>query len=152
MEAHSLKAHAQNLLEVAEAAYVTTIDKCGRPQTRAMFNLRNAERFPSLQDFFAKREPYEVWFTTNTSSSKIIHLAKNRAVSVYYSLPNQFRGLMLGGDMEIVTEGKEKVRLWQKGWERYYPEGPEDPDHSVLRLQPDVVKYYHQMQRAVLVG
>jgi general stress protein 26 len=153
MNDNPLALHAQNLLEIAETAYLTTIDRCERPQTRAMFNLRNRAQFPNLHSFFAgAHTPYETWFTTNTSSSKMLDLAENRAVSVYYCLPSQFRGLMLGGDMEIVDAPVEKALLWQEGWELYYPLGPEDPDYILLRLRPNSVKYFHQLQRAVLVG
>ena len=52
---------------------------------------------------------------------------------------------MLSGEMEIVTEGVEKEKVWQKGWEMYYPGGVHDPDHTVLRLRPKTAKYYHAL-------
>ena len=41
------------LMEIAEAAYVSTIDPNGFPQTRAMFNLRRKSQFPGLVRLFA---------------------------------------------------------------------------------------------------
>jgi general stress protein 26 len=52
---------------------------------------------------------------------------------------------MLSGEMELVTDGTEQARVWQKGWEMYYPKGVHDPDHTVLRLRPSAAKYYHQL-------
>jgi general stress protein 26 len=134
------------LMEIAEAAYVTTIDPDGFPQTRAMFNLRRKEQFPGLAVLFKDHQnDFLVYFTTNTSSPKIGHVKKNAKVAAYYCKANEFRGLMLTGKMEIVSERAEKERVWQKGWERYYPGGVHDPDHTVLRLRPLAAKYYHQL-------
>ena len=136
-----------DLLETAEAAIVTTIDSEGFPQTRAMFNLRRAEQFTGLATLFKKhQDDFLVYFTTNTSSPKIAQIKTNPKVSVYYHKPSEFRGLMLSGEMEIVTDKTEKERVWQKGWEMYYPAGVHDPDHTVLRLLPMAAKYYHQLQ------
>jgi len=134
------------LMEIAEAAYVTTIDPDGFPQTRAMFNLRRKEQFPSLASRFKDHQnDFLVYFTTNTSSPKISHIKNNPKVSIYYCKPSEFRGLMLSGEMETVTDSSEKEKVWQKGWEMYYPGGVHDPDHTVLRLQPMAAKYYHQL-------
>ena len=134
------------LMEIAEAAYVTTIDPDGFPQTRAMFNLRRKEQFPGLTRLFKNHQgDFFVYLTTNTSSPKISHIKKNPKVSIYYCKPSEFRGLMLSGEMETVTDRVEKERVWQKGWEMYYPGGVHDPDHTVLRLRPMTAKYYHQL-------
>jgi general stress protein 26 len=135
-----------DLMETAEAAYVTTIDPEGFPQTRAMFNLRRKELFPGLAALFKGHEDdFLVYFTTNTSSPKIGHIRNNPKVAVYYCRAGEFRGLMLSGEMERVTDRVEKARVWQKGWELYYPGGAHDSDHTVLRLRPMTAKYYHQL-------
>lgn len=147
MNQQEAKRLSLELLETAEAAIVTTIDPEGFPQTRAMFNLRRKEQFPGLAGLFRKhQDDFLVYFTTNTSSPKTAQLRVNPRVSVYYCQPAEFRGLMLSGEMEIVTDGKEKESVWQQGWEMYYPGGVHDPDHTVLRLVPRAAKYYHQLQ------
>jgi general stress protein 26 len=152
MTPSELNQHALDLLDRAEAAYVTTLDARGRPQTRAMFNLRNRAQFPGLIDFYSARGArFTTYFTTNTSSSKMAELVHNPAVSVYYCNPGEFSGLMLGGDMEIVKDSAIKHALWQPGWETYYRGGPEDPDHSVLRLVPSEAKFYYKLTSARLL-
>ena len=135
-----------DLMETAEAAVVTTIDPAGFPQTRAMFNLRRTEQFPGLASLFKNHQnDFFVYLTTNTSSPKIRHIRKNPKTSVYFCIPAEFRGLMLSGELEIVTNHSEKGQVWQKGWELYYPGGVHDPDHTVLRLRLLAAKYYHQL-------
>jgi general stress protein 26 len=47
---------------------------------------------------------------------------------------------MFGGDIEIVEDPEFKKALWHDGWERYYPSGYDDPDHTVLRIIPTVAR------------
>jgi len=146
METIAAQRLSLDLLETAEAAFVTTIDPDGFPQTRAMFNLRRKEQFPGLAGLFKDhQDDFLVYFTTNTSSPKIEHIKKNPKVSIYYCKPGEFRGLMLSGEMAVVTDRSEKEHVWQKDWEMYYPGGMHDPDHTVLRLRPMTAKYYHQL-------
>jgi len=136
------------LVESAEAAYLTTIDD-GFPQTRAMLNLRSKHQFPDLSELFSEhRDDFLVYFTTNTSSPKINQIKKNPAVSIYYCKPSEWRGLMLGGMIEIVADPNIKKAIWQEGWEMYYPHGFEDSDYTILRLFPMIAKYYHQLNSA----
>lgn len=136
-----------DLMTRAEAAYVTTVDEDGFPQTRAMFNLRRRAQFPSLEAMFAEHaEDLLTYFTTNTSSRKVAQLAANAKAAVYYAEPAEFRGLNLVGRLDIVTDNEIKRRLWQPGWERYYPEGPTDPDYAVLRMRLLSARYYHRLQ------
>jgi general stress protein 26 len=133
------------LMEKAKAAFLTTIDADGFPQTRGMFNLRNKESWPRLVPFFSDhKENFMVLFTTNTSSTKIDDIRINQKVSVYYTIPDEWRGLMLGGTIEIVDDDDLKKFLWHEGWERYYPKGYDDPNHTVLRLYPTVARGWNQ--------
>ncbi|MHA1906874.1 MAG: pyridoxamine 5'-phosphate oxidase family protein [Candidatus Thorarchaeota archaeon] len=133
------------LLEHAKAAFLTSIDADGFPQTRGMFNLRNKDSWPRLIPLFEKHtEDFMVLFTTNTSSSKIEDIKRNQRVSVYYSIPDESRGLMIGGTIEIVDDDEIKKKLWHEGWEKYYPKGYNDPDHTVLRLYPIVGRGWNQ--------
>jgi general stress protein 26 len=129
------------LLETAWPAYLTTVDEMGYPQTRAMFNLRNTERFPKLIPLFNKhRDDLAIIFSTNTSSTKLADVKKRPQVSVYYCSPKDWKGVMFGGDIEIVDDMDLKKELWHDNWVRYYPSGYDDPDHTVLRLVPIVTR------------
>jgi general stress protein 26 len=137
MEEHQIRQWSVALMETAEAAYLTTVDEAGYPRTRAMLNLRNRRQWGALAPTFdGHREDFLVYFSTNTSSTKVRQIRANPHVSVYFCHPAQFHGLMLGGDIEIVTDPTLKHRLWQDGWEVYYPRGRDDPDYTILRLLP----------------
>lgn len=130
-----------DLIETGWPAYLTTVDDKGFPQTRAMFNLQNKERFPKLAPLFEKhRDNYTIIFSTNTSSTKIDDIKSRPAASVYFCKPEVWQGVMFGGELEIVEDSELKKEMWHDGWERYYPQGYDDPDHTVLRLVPTIAK------------
>ena len=136
-----------NLIESADAAYLTPIDEDGFPQTRCMFNLRNKQKFPKLTDIFKDHtDDFMLLFSTNTSSTKIRQIRNNPSVCVFFCNPSGFHSLALTGTIEIVDDAKIREALWQDGWERYYPGGPNDPDHTVLRLYPFKARGWYKSQ------
>ena len=140
MSEDDFRLQCKTLLETGWPAYLTTIDDDGYPQTRAMFNLRNKKRYPKLIPFFEKQGDFTIVFSTNTSSTKVDDIKNNSAVSVYFCEPESTKGTMFGGNIEIIDDVGIKKELWHDGWERYYPMGYNDPDHTVIRLQPKKAK------------
>jgi general stress protein 26 len=148
MNSEELKSKCLEIMEKAEVVYVTTVDQDGYPHTRAMFNLRNEEEFPRQAVLFVEHQSdFMVYLSTNTSSSKLGHIKANPKVCLYYCHPPTFRGLMLAGEIEIVDNSEVRKAIWNEGWERYYPGGPDDPDHTALRLYPKWVEGWYRGKR-----
>ena len=100
---------ALDLMAGTPTAVLTTMDADGWPSTRAMLNLRNEETYPDLIPVFdSHRADLVVYFTTNTSSEKISQIAQNEKASVYYCNPSEWRGLMLGGMISVVSDPELK--------------------------------------------
>jgi general stress protein 26 len=145
MEVKELKEVSLALMETAPAVYLTTVGGDGFPRTRALLNLRNREQYPNQAHLYAEhRDDLMILFSTNTLSKKIGQIKTNPKVSVYYCNPAKFHGLMLAGEIEIVDDSELRHALWNEGWERYYPGGPDDPDHTVLRLYPKFAQGWYQ--------
>ncbi len=145
MNEKEMKDFSAKLMQESKTACFTTIDKNGYPHTRAVFNLRNKEQFPELVKIFdAHKEDLLIYISTNTSSSKVAHIQSNTAVSLCISDPENFRGLTLGGAIEIVTDKNIKSALWLDWWDRYYPKGKEDEDYTILKLIPKTVEVWYK--------
>lgn len=86
-----------------------------------------------------------VWFSTNTSSKRVAQFRADPRSSVYFVDFAERKGLMLVGEMELLTDPESKERLWRDGYEMYYPLGLDDPDYTVLRFSTQTVNYYHQL-------
>lgn len=139
---------SMELIATSKAAYLTTIDSKGYPITRAMFNLRNKEQFPEFSKFFSELDnKFEIYISTNTASSKTEHIKKNPKISVYFCDPEAFKGVMFGGEVEIIDDMNVKRKIWLDWWTRYYLKGLEDPDYTLLRLRPKTARFYYKLQK-----
>ena len=148
MELEEVKKSCLELMESSKAAYLTTINLEGYPITRAMFNLRNKEQFPEFSGFYKQLEnEFEIYISTNTSSSKTEHIKKNPKISVYFCEPEDFKGVMFNGDVEIINDMEIKKQIWLDWWTKYYFKGLEDPDYTLLRLKPVEAQFYYKLQK-----
>jgi general stress protein 26 len=132
MPAEKAMDEALKLVESSEIAMLTTVDGEGYPNTRAMIRMETE----GLKT---------TWFSTNTSSRKIGHLAANPRACVYFVDFEKWMGLMLVGSTEILRDAESRKRLWRDGFEKYYPKGVDDPDYSVLRFTAHRGRYYHAL-------
>jgi len=147
-EVEEVKKSALKLISESKAAYLTTIDLDGFPITRAMFNLRNKEQFPEFSKFFQNQEDiFTIYISTNTSSTKVEHLKSNPLMCVYFCDADNFQGFMLGGSVEFIDDIKVKKNIWLDWWTKYYPKGIEDPDYTLLRLNPKTARYYYKLKQ-----
>ncbi|MEJ2293883.1 MAG: pyridoxamine 5'-phosphate oxidase family protein [Candidatus Lokiarchaeota archaeon] len=148
MDIEEAKRISSELMKSSKAIYLTTIDSDGYPITRAMFNLRNIEQFPEFSNIFDELgTAFEIYISTNTSSSKTNHIKENPKVSVYYCEPEDFMGVMFGGDIEVIEDMELKREIWLDWWTKYYREGLEDPDYTLLRLKPKIAHVYYKLQK-----
>ncbi len=107
----------------------------GYPNVKAMIKMENE----GLQT---------IWFSTNTSSKRVSQLVKNPKACVYFVDFDQWMGLMLVGDVEVLQDAESRQRLWREGAEMYYPLGVTDPDYTVLRFTAQWGNYYHALSNA----
>lgn len=130
------------VIENSSMVYLTTINDQNYPETRAMLNLRNNKQYPQLQKLFSSdHNSFEIFFTTNTSSSKVKQIITNNKASAYYCIPEQFKGVWISGDLEIL-DNVAKMKYWVSGWEMYYPGGKTDLDFTILKMKPKSIKGY----------
>ena len=140
------------LMKTADTAYLTTIDKNGFPSTRGMLNLKNSKQFPKLVDFMSQFDnDLTLFFTTNTSSTKVSQIMNNAKVSVYYCDSKSWHGFMCQGEIEIVNDTSIKHSIWLDEWKMYYPDGIDSEDYTILKLKPNYIKSYYQFHQSALV-
>ena len=132
----------KELMEKTYAGYLSTIDKNGFPYIRAVFNLRCKEKFPHPAKVISEYEedPYTVYISTNTSSIKVNQIEKNGKVAIYFALPNDVKGVMLQGEAEVLDDIEFKKNIWMENWTVYYPEGYTDPDFTIIKIKPKLLK------------
>jgi len=133
MNKKELEELARDIMGRADMLALATMGDDPYPHVRALFNLRNAGRFPSLSAFHDDKG-LSVFLSTNASSIKLREIGAEPWVSVYYMIPAEFKGICVSG--RAVADPEARAALWVEGWEMYYPKGKEDPDYAVLRVDP----------------
>jgi general stress protein 26 len=119
-----------NLIDKQGVVIISSVDEDGFPNSKAMLPPRKRT---GIQEFY---------FTTNTSSMRAGQYQKNPKASIYFFDKRFFRGVMLTGTMEVLTDPVSKEMIWQEGDTQYYPGGVSDPDYCVLKFTARSGRYY----------
>ena len=117
------------------------IDKSGT----AVIGSVDGEGFPNMKAMLPPRKREEIsefYFTTNTSSMRVKQYLENPKASIYFYDKRFYRGVMLKGTMEVLTDSKSKEEIWREGDEIYYPLGVTDSDYCVLKFTAQSGRYY----------
>ena len=118
------------MIDKQKTAFIGSIDAEGFPNIKAMLQPRKREGIRSI------------YFTTNTSSMRVAQFRKDNHACIYFCDNRFFRGVMLRGTMEILTDNASKEMIWQEGDTMYYKEGVTDPDYCVLKFTATSGRYY----------
>ena len=110
--------------------YISSVDEEGFPCTKAMLSPRVRE---GIRVFY---------FTTNTFSLRVAHYKANPKASVYWCDETGFKGMMLRGTMEVLTDAASKEMIWREGDTEYYPGGVTDPNYCVLKFTATNGRFY----------
>ena len=119
-----------NMADKLKIAFLGSVDSEGFPNVKAMLQPR-------------KREGIKVfYFTTNTSSMRVAQFQANPKACVYFCDQRFFRGVMLRGTVEVLTDEESKRMIWREGDEVYYAQGVTDPDYCVLKFTAQSGRFY----------
>lgn len=132
------KHQALKVMNAAHAVYLGTMSP-GGPRVRALVNLRQRWRYP-VASRTARTDDFTVYLATSRASDKIAEITADPRISVYYSRPLLFRGVMLCGTAEVLDDPDLKRALWSEDWRIYWPDGADNPDYVVVRLKPNEIR------------
>lgn len=118
------------LIDNQATVFIGSIDPDGFPTIKAMLKPRKREGIATF------------YFTTNTSSMRVAQFLRDNRSCIYFCNNRFFRGVMLQGTMEVLTDTKNKEMIWQEGDTEYYKEGVTDPDYCVLKFTATRGRYY----------
>jgi general stress protein 26 len=130
---------AERLYKKVNTFMLTCVGSDGYPLTKAVVPGKHRE---SLK---------ELYFCTNTSSKFVAEISKNPKSNVYFYSRKiiWFKGCLLKGNMEIVTDMGIKEKYWQSIFKNAYPQKSfTDPDFCVLRFIPTSGRFYADFKLA----
>ena len=92
-----------NMIDKQSICYISSIDKDGFPNTKAMLKPRKRNGIK------------EIYFSTNTSSLKVQSFKNNSKACVYFCDKRFYRGIMIKGTVEVLEDKESKEMIWQFG-------------------------------------
>lgn len=126
-------AEINSLVQNAKIAYVSAVNDEGFPNTKAVLALQRDGLFVH-------------YFSSNLSAKRSQQFIKNPKACVYFCNEAEFKGLMLIGSMQVLTDHEHKAMLWRDGFEIYYPDGIDTEDYCVLKFTGEKGNYYHDLE------
>lgn len=116
------KEHIYEFIRRQKTSIIASVGEDGYPAARALIQ-------PVLID------GNDIYFATYTSSRKVAHYRANPKACVYfYEKGQQFSGVEIKGNMEVLTDTATKERFWKPFFTRFYKKGLTDPDYCILKF------------------
>ncbi|MGY5883817.1 pyridoxamine 5'-phosphate oxidase family protein [Modestobacter lacusdianchii] len=83
----------------------------------------------------------DLWFFASRGSRKVAHVTASPQVNVATSGSDSW--VSLTGHAVVIDELERKKKLWNKAVEAWFPDGPEDPDIVLLRVEAASAEYWN---------
>lgn len=121
---------AGSMIDKQRVAFIGSLDFEGFPNVKAMLQPRKREGIKTI------------YLTTNTSSMRVAQYRKDNRACIYFCDSRFFKGIILRGTMEVLTDSASKEMIWREGDTMYYKEGVTDPDYCVLKFTAISGRFY----------
>ena len=82
----------------------------------------------------------DLWFFAERSSHPVAHIAAQPQVNV--GIGSGGTWVSLTGHAVIVDDLAKKKELWNSGVEAWFPNGPDDPDVVLIKIDGDSAEYW----------
>ncbi|WAC17792.1 pyridoxamine 5'-phosphate oxidase family protein [Luteolibacter sp. SL250] len=83
-----------------------------------------------------------LWFFSGLDSEHVGHIRAGSQVQLIYSNPSKYEFLTVFGDAEIVDDPAKVEELWKPLVKAWFPEGKEDPNLTLIRVDPLKAHYW----------
>lgn len=84
----------------------------------------------------------DIWFFTNASSHKVDEISKQPKVNVSFADPDNQNYVSVSGTAHLVRDRKKIEELWKPEFKMWFPQGKDDPDIALLRVDLKKAEYW----------
>ncbi|WP_207483537.1 pyridoxamine 5'-phosphate oxidase family protein [Arenibaculum pallidiluteum] len=129
-----------DLVKSCEIAMLTTVQEDGTLHSRPMGTLRN-------QDFDGT-----IWFFTKLDSAKVDEVNRRHEVNLAYAHPGKQNYVSIAGTGEVVRDPAKAKELWTEVLRTWFPEGLDDPQLALLKVETKVAHYWDSPSSMLVHG
>jgi general stress protein 26 len=83
-----------------------------------------------------------LWFFTNEFTEKVDEISKNNEVLLTFAQPSDNLYVMVNGSASLVSDRARIVELWNPALKAWFPDGLEDANMKLLKVEPNEVEYW----------
>ena len=121
--------HLREMIKDIRIAMLSTQETDGTLRSRPMY-------VQQLED------DDDLWFFTNESSAKIKEIMHDKNVNLSFSEPDDDRYISVSGTAQMVDDMNKKEELWNPMLKAWFPDGLDDPDLTLLKINPSQGEYW----------
>ena len=93
-----------------------------------------------------------LWFFTAADSEKAAEIEANPSVLLSYSDPQKNNYVSISGQAAIVRDRAKIAQYWSEGVRAWFPEGQNDPNICLIRVEPDCAEYWDAPSATLVVA
>jgi general stress protein 26 len=126
------------LIEDLGVAMMTTVEPDGSLRSRPMHTHLDGEFDGTL------------WFFTREHSTKVFEIDRDRHVNLSFACPKSEKYVSVSGRARVVQDRERAERMWTPAYEAWFPEGLDDPELALIRVEADKGEYWDTAPGAVV--
>jgi general stress protein 26 len=92
----------------------------------------------------------ELWFFTRGDSGKVHSIEKDQHVNVAYADPDKHHYVSVAGRGYMVHDKEKMAELWNPALKAWFPDGLEDPEISLLRVDVDSAEIWDSPSSSIV--
>jgi general stress protein 26 len=92
----------------------------------------------------------DLWFFTGVSSHKVHDIENNPQVNVAFSNPQDQSYVSIKGRAYLVRDQQKAKDLWNPFYRTWFPDGLDDPDLALLKIETEGAEYWDSPSSAVV--
>ncbi|ALE93788.1 hypothetical protein AOC05_18055 [Arthrobacter alpinus] len=82
----------------------------------------------------------ELWFFTSSTSAAVEEIGTESKVNLSFSAKSEW--LSVHGSAVVITSEPKAREMWNQAVAAFFPEGPESPAVSLIRVRPEGAQYW----------
>lgn len=127
MATKTLKEKAAEILQRCEVVTLASVNEDGFPRPIPISKIKTE----SIST---------IWMATGTNSVKTKNFQSNPKAGLCFQ--ENGNSVALTGEVEVVTDEKLKLELWQDWFIAHFPGGPTDPGYVLLKFNAHQATYF----------
>lgn len=107
----------------------------------------------SSRPMAVQNKPFDgtLWFLTRSTSEKVEDIEDDQHVTLSFAEPSDSKYLVLKGRAAVSQDRGKIKELWNPMYKAWFPNGPDDPEIAVLRVQVSEADYWEASSSKVVM-